>query len=147
MRFDFCSNIHYFLKIVAYCKKTTGSLHKHPCASDVQKFWSKSLKRRKKGENGEKKMNDGHQNQHRYDGHHYDQNGQIDYNRGVDNVSLSNIQQASLYGSNNLFNMNKSQQNLDAMNHQGNNILVRFSNDLGNGQSNPTQPGNNIVLS
>jgi len=131
------------LKPVAYCKKTTGSLHKHPCANSVTKFWSKSLKRKKKGEDGEKKMNDGYQNQHQqhYDGQHYNQNGQVDYNRG-DNVSLSNIQQASLYGSNNLFNnMNKSQQNLDAMNfNQSGNILVRFTNDLGNGQTNQTQP-------
>lgn len=100
------------------------------------------MKRKKKGEDGEKKMNDGYQNQQHYDNHHYNQNGgQVDYNRG-DNVSLSNIQQASLYGSNNLFNnMNKSQQNLDAMNfNQSGNILVRFTNDLGNGQTNQTQP-------
>lgn len=97
------------------------------------------MKRKKKGEEGEKKMNDGYQNQHQYDQQqHYNQNGQVDYNRG-DNVSLSNIQQASLYGSNNLFNMNKSQQNLDAVNQSGN-ILVRFTNDLGNGQNSQFQP-------
>ena len=37
--------------------------------------------------------------------------------------------------------MNKSQQNLDAMNfNQSGNILVRFTNDLGNGQNSQNQP-------
>jgi len=133
------------LKPVAYCKKTTGSLHKHPCANSVTKFWSKSLKRKKKGEeekNNNNNNNNNYQNQ-RYDGYH-DQNGQMDYNRN-DNVSLSNIQQAALYNTNNisLFGMNKSQQNLDALNNQNvsGNILVRFTNDIGNGQT-ANQPSN-----
>lgn len=119
------------LKPVAYCKKTTGSLHKHPCANSVTKFWSKSLKRKKKGEE-DKKPNDHQFGQY----HQYDQNGQVDYNRG-DNVSLSNIQQATLYsgGAGAGGGANKSAANLDAMNYnQSGNVLVRFTNDLGNGQ-------------
>ena len=38
------------MKPVAYSKKTTGSLHKHACASTVNKLWSKSLTRKRKNE-------------------------------------------------------------------------------------------------
>lgn len=36
------------MKPVAYSKKTTGSLHKHACASAINKLWSKSLGRKRK---------------------------------------------------------------------------------------------------
>jgi hypothetical protein len=37
------------MKPVAYSKKTTGSLHKHACASAINKLWSKSVNRKRKG--------------------------------------------------------------------------------------------------